>query len=104
MKPHLFDLKRVSDEWFAQQLGDIDDEPAGELNDNFAASVVIDFLEVRHEAMMLHELEELDDDLGGRAKHHLALALLLSVVDDLQDIAQDAGSNHLDQREDNFRG
>lgn len=97
--PHLFKLRRDSQGRFAERLGGVSDEPADKFNDNLTASVIIDLLEFRDIAMLLHELEELHDDFGGRAEHHLALALLLGVVDTLQSIAQDAGSDHLVREE-----
>ena len=42
----------------------------------------------------LHDLEELDNDLGAGANEHLPLATLLSVVDGLQAVAEDADANH----------
>ena len=44
--------------------------------------------------MPLHDLEELDNDLGARADEDLPLAALLSVVDGLQAVAEDADANH----------
>ena len=37
--------------------------------------------------VLLHALQELDNDLGRRADHYLALAALLGVVDALESIA-----------------
>lgn len=45
--------------------------------------------------MLLHDLQELDDDLGARADEHLALAGLLGVVHRLQGIVEDGGLDHL---------
>jgi hypothetical protein len=42
----------------------------------------------------LHDLEELGDDLGGRADHDLALAGLLGVVDVLESIVEDGSLDH----------
>ena len=39
----------------------------------------------------LHDGQELDNDLGGRADHDLALAGLLGVVDGVKRIVQDGG-------------
>lgn len=72
-----------------------DDEPAGELDDDLAATVVIYLLELADVALALHELEEPDDDLRRRAQDDLALALLVGVVDALESIAQNTGANHL---------
>lgn len=46
--------------------------------------------------MLLHDLQELDDDLGGGADQDLALASLLGVVDVLQSIVENRSANHLD--------
>lgn len=45
--------------------------------------------------MLLHDSQELDNDLGARADEHLALAGLLGVVDALQSIVEDGGADHL---------
>ena len=44
--------------------------------------------------MLLHDLKELDDDLGARPDHDLALAGLFGVVHALEGIVQDAGLDH----------
>lgn len=44
--------------------------------------------------MLLHDLEELDDDLGGWADHDLALAGLLGVVDGIEGIVEDGCLDH----------
>ena len=44
--------------------------------------------------MLLHHLQELDDDLGARADHDLALASLLGVVDGLERIVEDGCFDH----------
>lgn len=46
--------------------------------------------------MLLHASEELDDDLGGRTDHHLALASLLGVVDGVERIVEDGSADHFD--------
>lgn len=46
--------------------------------------------------MTLHDGQELDDDLGGRADHDLALAGLLGVVDGVERIVEDGSLNHSD--------
>ena len=45
--------------------------------------------------MTLHDLEELDDDLGAGADHDLALAGLLGVVDAVEGIVEDGGADQL---------
>ena len=44
--------------------------------------------------MLLHDSEELDDDLGGRTDQDLALASLLSVVDGVEGIVEDGSLDH----------
>jgi hypothetical protein len=44
--------------------------------------------------VLLHDREELDDDLGGRSDQDLALAGLLGVVDGVERIVEDGGLNH----------
>ena len=44
--------------------------------------------------MLLHDLQELDNDLGARADHDLALACLFGVVDGLERIIKDGGLHH----------
>ena len=42
----------------------------------------------------LHDRKELDNDLGGRADHDLALAGLLGVVDGVKRIVEDGSLDH----------
>lgn len=49
----------------------------------------------RH-TVLLHNLKELDDDLGDRADQDLALATLLSVGDRLEAVSQHTHANHDD--------
>lgn len=42
----------------------------------------------------LHDGEELDDDLGGRADQDLALAGLLGVVDSIQAVVENGSLDH----------
>ena len=44
--------------------------------------------------VLLHDAEELDDDLGGRTDQDLALAGLLGVVDGVKRIVEDGGLDH----------
>ena len=44
--------------------------------------------------MLLHDLEELDHDLGGRADQDLALAAALGVGDVHQGVVEDRDQNH----------
>lgn len=44
--------------------------------------------------MLLHDSQELDDDLGARSDHDLALAGLFGVVDGLERIVEDGSASH----------
>lgn len=44
----------------------------------------------------LHDSKELDDDLGRRTDHDLALASLLGVVDGVERIVEDGSLDHFD--------
>ena len=46
--------------------------------------------------VLLHDAQELDDDLGGRTDEDLALASLLGVVDGVKRIVEDGGLDHFD--------
>jgi len=46
--------------------------------------------------MLLHDREELDDDLGNWANQDLALSTLLGIVNALKSIVQHADSHHFD--------
>ena len=46
--------------------------------------------------MLLHDRQELDDDLGGRTDQNLALASLLGVVDGVKRIVEDGSLDHFD--------
>lgn len=46
--------------------------------------MIVNFLKLRDASALLHDLQNLEDDLGGRAEKDLALARLLGVVDALK--------------------
>jgi hypothetical protein len=46
--------------------------------------------------VLLHQRQELDDDLGRRTDQDLALATLLSVVDVVEAVVQDGDADHFD--------
>jgi hypothetical protein len=52
-----------------------------QLNDNLTGSVVIDEFEFTNVTVLLHNGQELDDDLGGWSDQDLSLTGLFSVVD-----------------------
>lgn len=50
-------------------------------------------LRCRH-TVLLHDTEELDDDLGRRVDEDLSLSRLLGVVDGVEGIVEDGGLDH----------
>ena len=42
----------------------------------------------------LHDLEELDDDLGARSDQDLTLAGLLGIVDGVEGVVENGGADH----------
>lgn len=52
--------------------------------------------------MLLHDGEELDDDLGGRADQDLTATALLGVVDGVKRIVEDGSLDHFDGVESRF--
>jgi hypothetical protein len=42
----------------------------------------------------LHDLEELDNDLGGRSDQDLTLAGLLGIVDGVKGVVENGSANH----------
>lgn len=46
--------------------------------------------------VLLHDAEELDNDLGARSDQDLALTGLLGVVDGVERIVEDGSSDHFD--------
>lgn len=68
-------------------------QTAVQLNDNLAGSVVVNVLELTDVAVLLHDGQELDDDLGRRSDHNLTLTGLLGVVDGVQSSRQRRGQH-----------
>ena len=73
-------------------------DAADELHDNLSCSVVVNDLQVTNVAVLLHHLQELDDDLGVGPDQDLSLSTLLGIHDVVQAIAQHADSHHLRNR------
>ena len=49
----------------------------------------------RRRTVLLHDVQEADDDLGGRTDQDLALAGLLGVVDGVEGIVEDGSLDHV---------
>lgn len=71
-------------------------DATSQLNNDLARAVVVNQLELANVTVLLHNLQELDDNLGGGADQNLALTALLSVRNRLQGIGQNAHAHHLD--------
>lgn len=65
-----------------------------QLDDNLTGSVVVDVFELANVTVLLHDGQELDDDLGGWSDQDLSLTGLFSVVDGVERICEDGGSGH----------
>ena len=59
-----------------------------------SSSFAEDWRKNTQRTVLLHDLQELDDDLGAGADEHLALAGLLGVVDGLERIVEHGGLGH----------
>lgn len=66
-----------------------------QLDDNLASAMVINDFEFTNVTVLLHDLEELDDDLGGGADQDLTLSTLFGVINALKSIVQHADTDHL---------
>ena len=64
-------------------------------DDDLARTMVIDDFKVINVSVLLHDSEELDDDLGGRTDEDLALATALGISNAPKSIAQHAHTSHL---------
>lgn len=70
-------------------------DAADELHDNLSCSVVINDLQVTNVAMLLHHLQEFDDDFGIWPDQDLTFSTLLRIHNVVQAIAQHTDSHHL---------
>ena len=74
-------------------------EATVQVHDDLSGAVVIDDLELTNVAVLLHDLEELDDDLGGRAEEHLALSATLGAGNIAQRGGEDGHHDHFSRRQ-----
>jgi len=70
-------------------------ETAIELDHNLAVAVIINFFEFANVAVLLHDAQELDDDLGAGSDEDLTLAGLLGIVDALKSVVEDGCLDHV---------
>jgi hypothetical protein len=71
-------------------------EATVEVDDDLARAVVIDDFEFTNVAVLLHDLQELNDNLGAGAEENLTLAATLSARNSAERVGQDAHEGHLD--------
>lgn len=69
-------------------------DAADQFDDDLFASVVIDDLELSDVLVLLHDPQELDENLGDRPQEHLLLTLAFSVHDGFEGICQDVDLDH----------
>merc|ERR1712093_653066 len=65
-----------------------------EVNNDLAAAVVVDDLELTNVTVLKHDGEELDDDLRARPDEDLTLAPLLGIADALEAVVQNTDAHH----------
>lgn len=56
-------------------------QTTGQIDNNFAATVIVDFLEFADISVLHHNLKESDDNFGRGSEEYLSLASLLGIVD-----------------------
>lgn len=71
---------------------------ANKLHNDLAGAVVVDDLELTNITILLHNLQELDHNLGRRSEQNLSLSTLLSVGKGLKAIGQHGHSRHLESK------
>ena len=69
-------------------------DAADEVDNNLSTTVVVHNLKVTNVLVLLHDGEELDQDLGTGAEQDLPLSTLLRVVDGLKRIGEDTHLRH----------
>eukprot|EP00759_Apiculatamorpha_spiralis_P056547 PhF_6_TR8244/c0_g1_i1/m.12547 len=69
-------------------------EATVQVDDDLTAAVVINDFEVTNVTVLLHDLEELDDDLGGGADQNLALSAALGAGDVSERVVQRGHERH----------
>jgi len=70
-------------------------QPTDEVDNDLSLPVVIDDLEIANITLLLHALQELDNDLGGGPDHDLPLTPLFLVDDVVHRISENGAPNHL---------
>ena len=70
-------------------------DASDEFDDDLLASVIIDDLELSDVVVLLHDSQELDENLGDWLEEHLLHALALGVDDCSQGVREDVDFNHM---------
>lgn len=69
-------------------------DSSDEFNDDFLASVIVDNFELSDVVVLLHDAEELDENLGDGSEQNLLLSFSLGVHNCLEGISQDVDFHH----------
>lgn len=69
-------------------------DTTGEVDNNLTRALVINDLELADVTVLLHDLEELDGNLGSRADDNLTLTAVLGVGDVLKGVVEDRDKDH----------
>lgn len=69
-------------------------DATGEVDDDLASALVVNNLELTNVTVLLHNLEELNSNLGSRADDNLTLTAVLGVGDVLEGVVEDRNKNH----------
>ncbi len=69
-------------------------EATGEVDDDLAATMVVDDFKLADVAVLHHDLQEANDDLGAGSEEDLALAPLLGIVDRFKGRSQTVHQHH----------
>lgn len=64
------------------------------LNNDLTRTVIIDVLELINVSVLLHDSQELDDDLGRRSNDNLSLTSLFSVGNGLKSVSENRSASH----------
>ena len=66
-----------------------------EVDNDLTCTTIINDFEFFNVTVLLHQLKELDDDLGGWADDNLTLTTLFSIGDGLEGVCEDRNEDHV---------
>mmetsp|Transcript_11885 Transcript_11885/g.25326 ORF Transcript_11885/g.25326 Transcript_11885/m.25326 type:complete len:150 (+) Transcript_11885:155-604(+) len=89
----LFDFLHIDIESWGDDTAFV--EASVELDDNLLGTVIVDDFEFANISVLLHALQELDNNLTRGSDKYLALTALFGVCDCLQTIGENGHAHHL---------